>query len=148
MNPSVWEDYKRRTLRWAIRIGFELLYSDAFRSLNYCPSVKVLIWAHEKRQLRLTKRRGRNRFEVLNNDFPFTYAEAKLRGLTHKQFGRALKDLVCRAIIPLFALVSDGKNSGSRISRRSIFKKEQSLDASEGASKEMSKNKINGIFLP
>jgi hypothetical protein len=72
----------------------ELLHSEAFRSLRYAPTLKVLFWAYEKREVRKTNRRGSKKFEVIDNPFPFSYEEGRRRGLTDKQFGRAVRELI------------------------------------------------------
>jgi hypothetical protein len=77
-------------------VDFELLHSEAFRSLSYAPSIKALFWSLEKRKLEKTKRRGRNRFIEIDDPFSFTYGEAIRRGITNKQFSRAIKELIER----------------------------------------------------
>ena len=94
MNPTAWEDYKRRSKRWAIRVENELLHSEAYQSLRYAPTLKLLFWGFEKRQVHRTNKRKGKRFEVVDTPFSFTYEEGKRRGLTDKQFGRAVRELI------------------------------------------------------
>jgi hypothetical protein len=89
-----WADYVKRSKEWNISIPFEMLHSDAYKKLDYAPALKVLCWFHEKRQLRRIKgKRGKNRLQAVNGDISFPYWEAILRGLTTKQYSRALKEL-------------------------------------------------------
>jgi len=92
---KTWNDAKQRTRGWAVRIRFDLLHSDAYKSLNYAPALKVLNFFHE--QLRYEKIKGKrsgNRYRLLNGgEFSFTYTDAILRGLTRAQYSRALKEL-------------------------------------------------------
>jgi hypothetical protein len=100
LNPEAWEDYKRKSKRWAIRVDYELLHSEAFRSLRYAPTLKVLCWSYEKRKIRKTGSR-KNRYQEIDDPFSFTFSEAALRGLTHKQFGRAIRELYGRGFLEL-----------------------------------------------
>lgn len=75
-------------------MDYELLHSEAFQSLRYAPTLKVLFWSYEKREVHRTNKRGGKRFEVIDTPFPFTYEEGKRRGLTDKQFGRAVRELI------------------------------------------------------
>jgi hypothetical protein len=89
-----WEVYKGRTKKRAIRKGFDLIHSEAYLSLRYAPSHKVLDWFLEKRKvIRHEKRKGKKRWEVVNSPFSFTYEDARCRGLSDQQFSGALKEL-------------------------------------------------------
>jgi len=94
---ETFEEYTRRTSgeRWAIRIPFALNLSKAYRALNYGPALKMLNWAYEKgRDVETNKKkRGSKRYVIKLVDFFFTYEEAAKRGLTHKQFSRAIREL-------------------------------------------------------
>jgi hypothetical protein len=94
LKGAAWEDYKRRTKHWAIRPEYELLHAEAFRDLRYAPALKLLFWGFEKREVRKTNKRGRKRFQVIDSPFSFTYEEGRRRGLTAKQFGRAVRELI------------------------------------------------------
>jgi len=100
LKPEAWEDYKRRSRKWHTWIEYELLHSEAYSSIQYAPSVKVLNWIFEKRKARRTNSR-KNRYVEVNEPFSFTYEEGKRRGLTHKQFGRAIRELFDRGFIDL-----------------------------------------------
>jgi hypothetical protein len=95
MNEEQWNEYCNRSKTWAIRIGYELLHSRAFKDLDYGPALKVLNWMYEKiRVEKIQGKRGKNRFQVKDNgQFSFLYKEANLRGLSDTQFGRALREL-------------------------------------------------------
>jgi hypothetical protein len=103
-----WEEYLKRSRTWSIRIGHELLHSTAYQSLKYAPSVKVLNWFYEKVRYAVDKRkRGKERYRLLNEgEMSFTYSEAEMRGLTHKKFSRALKELVGFGFIDVVRLGS------------------------------------------
>lgn len=95
MDEDQWSEYKQRSRAWAVRIGFILLHSDAYREMNYAPALKLLTWFHEKIRMRVNKgKRGKNRYEIINGqEIAFTYAEAKLRGLSSHQISKGLKEL-------------------------------------------------------
>ncbi len=95
MNETQWDEYKHRSKSWAVRINFDLLHSEAFKSIKYTPTLKLLIWFHEKVKVRVNKKnRARNRYEVIEGqEIAFTYTEAKLRGLTAHQISRGLQEL-------------------------------------------------------
>jgi hypothetical protein len=90
-----WEQYKKRSKNWAIRKGFDLLHSEAYRSLDYAPALKVLDYFLERRKVRALKGKGsKKRYETINNgEISFTYEEARCRGLSDQQFSWALKRL-------------------------------------------------------
>jgi len=89
-----WEAYKRRTRERAIRKGFDLIHSEAYLSLRYTPSLKVLDWFLTKRKvIRHEKKKGKKRWEVVNDPFSFTYEDAGCRGLSNQQYSWALKEL-------------------------------------------------------
>lgn len=89
-----WETYKRESKKRAIRKGFDLIHSEAYLSLRYAPSHKVLDWFLEKRRvIRHEKRKGKRSWEVVNNPFSFTYEDARCRGLSDQQYSGALKEL-------------------------------------------------------
>jgi len=100
LKPEAWEDYRRRSCKWRVRIEYELLHSEAFKSIQYAPAIKVLIWMFEKRIVRKTTSR-KNRFIDIDEPFSFPYEEGRRRGLTHKQFGRAIRELFERGFIDL-----------------------------------------------
>ncbi len=94
MTEDQWNEYLRRSKGWSVRISFDLLHSPAYKKLNYGPAIKALNWFHEKIRLQVNKRkRGKDRYNVINGDISFTYREAKLRGLSSHQFSKALKEL-------------------------------------------------------
>ena len=94
MTEEQWNEYKKRSRGWSIRMGFELLHSEAYMRLSYGPAIKALNWFYEKVKLEVNKaRRGKNRYQVINGDISFTYREAGFRGLSHHQFSNALKEL-------------------------------------------------------
>ena len=94
MTEDQWDEYLKRSKTWAIRISYELLHSKAFRELTYAPAIKVLVWFHEKVKVEINKkRRGKDRYRVLDRDIEFTYREAGFRGLTPHKFRTALKQL-------------------------------------------------------
>lgn len=98
-----WNDYLRRSRTWRIRIGHDLLHSEAYRALKYAPALKVLNWFFEKVHVKVNKkRRGKERYEVVNDgEMSFSYQEAGFRGLTSNQFSRALKELHSAGFIDL-----------------------------------------------
>lgn len=95
MKEKHWYEYLKRSRTWSIRIGFDLLHSEAYKQLEYGPALKVLNWFHEKVRFTVDKkRRGKNRYlMVQEGEISFTYEEAALRGLTSQKFSRALKEL-------------------------------------------------------
>lgn len=95
MTEDQWEEYCNRSKAWAIRLGFDLLHSHAYRCLNYAPAIKVLNWFHEKLMFKkVAKKRGKARYQLTNNgEISFTYKEARMRGLTDQKFRRALLEL-------------------------------------------------------
>ena len=95
MNEEQWDDYKRRSREWNIRVSYELLHSKAYTTLNYGPAIKLLNWMHEKIKVeKIQTRKGKNRYQVKDDGkFCFLYTEANLRGLSDTQFGRALREL-------------------------------------------------------
>jgi hypothetical protein len=95
MRLKQWDEYLKRSRTWSIRMGFDLLHSEAYKQLNYGPAVKVLNWFHEKVRFRVDKKkRGKNRYQAIQDgEISFTYEEAVLRGLTSQKFSRALKEL-------------------------------------------------------
>jgi hypothetical protein len=103
MKKEGWEEYKRRSRTWGVRVGYDLLHSEAFRNLRYAPAIKVLFWFHEKIRMRKIhgRKRGMQRYERINTEITFTYNEARLRGLTDQQFSRALKELHARGFIDI-----------------------------------------------
>jgi len=90
-----WNEYLEKSKTWKLRMPFELLHSEAYKALTYGPSLKVLCWFWEKREVRVNRRRrGNQRYEVVNNGrIVFDYFEAGYRGLSHHQFRKALLDL-------------------------------------------------------
>lgn len=94
MKEVEWNDYVERSKTWGIRMGYDLLHSQAYKELRYAPAIKVLNWIQEKIRFAVNKKkRGRDRYRVINEEFSFTYREAKLRGLTTNQFSKGLKQL-------------------------------------------------------
>ena len=76
-------------------MGYDLLHSKAFMDLAYVHSVKALLFCFEKRKVRNTGKRGKKKFEVIDDGiFQFTYDEAELRGIPRRRFGRVLRDLI------------------------------------------------------
>lgn len=114
---ETFEEYRRRTSssRWAIRMEFSLLHSPAYKSLSYGPALKALPWCYEKGRNVETnrKKRGDKRYIVTLVDFSFTYEEAKLRGLDHKKFYRALCELVRYGFLDVVHRGS-GNNKGQK----------------------------------
>ncbi len=118
---ETFEQYRRRTRRWAIRIEFELLHSLAYTSVTYGPAVKVLNWFFEKRSISVDKRkRGPKRYQVRDDVILFTYEEAAARGLTAKQFTRAIRELHAVGFIDVLHLGSGlrGNPNKYRLSER------------------------------
>lgn len=102
-----WETYVRRTASWAIRLEFALLHSEAYRSLEYGPALKVLSWFHEKRGIDVDKKkRGAKRYRLKEEPISFTYREAATRGLDHKKFARAIRELHALGFIEVIKLGS------------------------------------------
>ena len=95
MKEKDWDEYLRRSRTWSIRMGHDLLHSEAYKQLKYGPALKVLNWFHEKVHLTVDKRkRGKNRYQIVQGgEISFTYEEAALRGLTSQKFSRSLKEL-------------------------------------------------------
>jgi len=94
VNEEQWIEYKQKSKTWRIRIDFALLHSEAFKALSYAPALKLLIWFHEKVKVKVNKKkRGKERYQVLDGVISFTYAEAECRGLTHKQVYRGLREI-------------------------------------------------------
>lgn len=94
MDEKNWLEYKQKTRTYAVRIDFALLHSEVYKKITYSPTLKMLNWFHEKVKVKVNKRKkGRNRFQILNGDISFTYEEAKHRGLSYQQTSRALKEL-------------------------------------------------------
>jgi len=112
---ETWDEYRRRTVKWAIRMEFAMLHSTAYRSLQYGPTLKVLNWFHEKRSIDVDKKkRGSKRYTVKVQDVSFTYTEAALRGLDHKKFARALRELHVHGFIDVIYLGSGKKRDYTR----------------------------------
>ena len=97
MNQDQWNEYLRRSKTWSIRMGHDLLHSDAYRALKYGPAIKTLNWFHEKLRYEKVKKfkRGDKRYRLISEEMSFTYKEARLRGLTQNQFSKSLK-LLCK----------------------------------------------------
>jgi len=94
MTDEQWNEYKKKSRGWSIRMGFELLHSEAYRELNYGPAVKVLTWFYEKVKIEVNKgKRGKGKYRFVNGSVSFTYKEAEHRGLSHRQFNKALREL-------------------------------------------------------
>lgn len=94
MTDDQWNEYKKRSRGWSIRMSFELLHSEAYKRLSYSPAIKVLNWFYEKVKFEVNKgKRGKNRYQVINGDISFTYREAGFRGMSHHQFSRALREV-------------------------------------------------------
>jgi hypothetical protein len=95
MTEDQWNEYLRRSKTWAIRMGYDLLHSKAYRYLRYGPAIKVLNWFHEKIRIEVNKKkRGKERYRIVNDgDIDFTYREAIFRGLTAQKFSKALREL-------------------------------------------------------
>lgn len=95
-----------------IRIPFALLHSEAFRSLTYAPALKVLCWFHEKGEVVKVLQHGRKKgYAMRYRDVSFTFAEAGFRGLDHKKFARALRELHERGFIDLSHRGSWGRDA-------------------------------------
>lgn len=92
MTEQEWNEYKKKSRSWAIRMTFELLHSKAYQVLNYAPALKVLSWFHEKLRFEVDKkRRGKERYRIINDgEMKFPYREAGFRGLTPHRFRNAL----------------------------------------------------------
>lgn len=104
---ETWESYLRRTASWAIRLEFALLHSIAYRSLEYGPALKVLCWFYEKRGIDVDKKkRGAKRYRQKEEPISFTYREAAARGLDHKKFARAIRELHAHGFIDVVRLGS------------------------------------------
>jgi hypothetical protein len=89
-----WSEYLRRSKTWSIRMGHDLLHSKAYRDLTYGPAIKALNWFYEKIRVEVNKKkRGKDRYQVINGDIDFTYREAGFRGLSPQKFSKALKEL-------------------------------------------------------
>jgi hypothetical protein len=94
MTEADFEQYLHRSSGWAIRKGFDVLHSEAFKKINYAPALKVLDYFYEKIKVGINKgRRGKGRYKVMNGDISFPYREAILRGLSSHQFRNALIEL-------------------------------------------------------
>jgi hypothetical protein len=94
MTEDQWHEYQNRTKKWAIRVSYELIHSEAYKALNYAPALKVLNWFHEKIKVSVNKkRRGKDRYIVDDGDISFPYREAKVRGLSNQQYSKALREL-------------------------------------------------------
>jgi hypothetical protein len=96
-----WEEYKRRSRRWSIRIEFGLLHSEAYKKLKYAPALKVLNWFYEKLKVDVDKRkRGSKRYKPrYDSSVSFPYSEATCRGLSVQQFSKAIKKLHAHGFI-------------------------------------------------
>ncbi len=102
MNADEWGVYVKKSKHWSIRIEYGLLHSMAFARLTYGPAVKLLFWIFEKRKVCKTgAKRGKRKFVVVNEEFSFTYEEAKMRGLSKMQFWRGIRELGQRGFIDL-----------------------------------------------
>ena len=102
MDEKEWNEHLERSKTWNIMVGQDLLHSAAYKDLNYAPSLKTLNFFYEKIRLIRTKgkgKKGRNKFERINGGIIFLYEEAEFRGLTHKQFSRALEELYTHGFI-------------------------------------------------
>ena len=95
MTEDQWKEYCRRSKTWSIRVGYDLLHSQAYRNLNYGPAIKVLNWFYEKLKYDVDKKkRGKDRYRLINDgEISFTYKEAGQRGLTDQKFRKALLEL-------------------------------------------------------
>lgn len=94
VNQDQWDEYKKYSKRWAIRMSYEMLHSAAYRELNYGPALKVLNWFHEKIKISIDKKkRGKDRYTINDGSISFTYSEAAFRGISSQQFRKALKEL-------------------------------------------------------
>jgi hypothetical protein len=90
------DDYvkKAHSGGWRTQIEHDLLNSKAFQNLRYVYSVKVLLWFYEKVKVEKSKyKRGFKRWTILKDGLTFTYEEAGARGVSRKQFSKALKEL-------------------------------------------------------
>jgi hypothetical protein len=98
-----WEEYKRRSRRWAIRIEYGLLHSESYKKLTYAPALKVLNWFHEKLKVDVDKkRRGGKRYKArYDSPISFPYSEAGCRGLSVQQFSKAIKKLHAHGFIDI-----------------------------------------------
>ena len=75
-------------------MSYEMLHSKAYAGLTYAPALKVLNWFHEKIKVLVNrKKRGKDRYMVIDGDISFPYREASLRGLYPQQYSKALKEL-------------------------------------------------------
>jgi len=103
MKEREWEEYKKRSRKWAIRMSYELLHSEAYRNLKYGPAVKCLNWFYEKVRFRVDRRKkGDKRYQPVDNgEISFTYEEALRRGVTNQQFSKSLKELHARGFIDI-----------------------------------------------
>lgn len=120
MKEEQFNDYIERSKGWAIRIGHDLLHSEAYRELKYAPAIKVLNWIHDKIKIEVDKKkRGKDRYRIIDLSFSFTYGEAKSRGLTPNQFSRALKEL-CR-----FGFLDVKKHGSGLMGDYSVFVKSE-----------------------
>jgi hypothetical protein len=145
MREKDWDEYLKRSRTWSIRMGFDLLHSEAYKQLKYGPAAKVLNWFHEKVRIKVDKKkRGKNRYQIVQGgEISFTYEEAALRGLTSQKFSRALKELHRFGFI-------DVKKPGSGLKGDfTIFIMSQrwrNLGTSEFRSKEWPKSVYDGDF--
>ena len=100
---TAFEENKRRRVNLWIRKNNDLLYSVAYRSLDYAPALKVYDWARMKDRIESkTDIRKRKKLGLRKPDpepFSFTFDEAELFGLTRKQFARAIRELHAVGII-------------------------------------------------
>ena len=94
MDEQQWNEYKKKSQTWSIRISYQILHSQAYKEISYCPALKLLTWFYEKIKVLVNKgRRGKHRYQVIDGDISFTYLEAKLRGLSCQQTSKGLREL-------------------------------------------------------
>jgi hypothetical protein len=95
LTEETWNEYLKRSKKWAIRMEYGLLHSQAYRDLNYGPGIKVLTWFYEKLRYEKDKpKKGKKRYRLMNDgEIDFQYREAIFRGLTPQKFRKALLEL-------------------------------------------------------
>jgi hypothetical protein len=104
-----WKEQKKlakERIGWAISVRFYLLRSEAYQSLEYAHSAKVLTWFFEKRRVERgktspyqTSRKGKQRWIESKEPVKFTYDESRCRGLTNYKFSKALRELHAHGFI-------------------------------------------------
>lgn len=138
-----WENYKQRSKTWSIRITYGLLHCSAFRSLNYAPAIKLLFYSFEKRTVARVKRRGKQKYQIIDAPFSFTWSEGLARGFTTHGFGRAIRELVDRGF---WDLVKQGSGLRGDFSEYQLSQRWRKWGQADFESRDLPRRVVFGCF--